>query len=48
MESGDEQQQETTADDESVEAFKDEVENDPSTAKPSDEEPDDVGRLRGG
>ncbi len=48
METGDDQQQETTAGDESVEEFKQEVENDPSTAKPSDEESDDVGRLRGG
>ena len=34
--------------DESVQEFKDDVENDPSTAKPADEESDDVGRLRGG
>ena len=47
METGDEEQQQTTGD-ESVEEFKDEVENDPSTAKPADEESDDVGRLRGG
>ena len=47
METGDEEQQETTGE-ESVEEFKQEVENDPSTAKPSDEEPDDIGRLRGG
>ncbi len=43
-----EQEPAAAPDDQSVEEFKDEVENDPSTAKPADEESDDVGRLRGG
>ena len=45
METGDEQQQETTGE-ESVEEFKQEVEDDPSTAKPSDEEPDEIGSAQ--
>ena len=48
MESDDSQQQETTAGEQSVEEFKEEVENDPSTAKPADVEDDSVGHLRGG
>lgn len=34
--------------DESTEDFKDAVENDPSTAKPTEEDSDDLDRLRGG
>jgi hypothetical protein len=48
MEIGDDTPQEPPADDESVEDFKQEIENDPSTAHPTDAEDDDVGRLRGG
>jgi hypothetical protein len=49
METGDDQQQQdTAASDESVEEFKQEIENDPSTADASDVQDDDAGRLRGG
>ncbi len=47
METGDDKTQEP-ADDESVEDFKQEIENDPSTANAHDADDDDVGRLRGG
>ena len=36
------------AENESVEDFKEEVEQDPSTASPSEDDDSDVGRLRGG
>ena len=47
METGDDTPQQST-DDESVEDFKQEIENDPSTANEHDAEDDDAGRLRGG
>ena len=36
------------AQDESVEEFKQDIENDPSTAKPSEVDDTDLDRLRGG
>jgi hypothetical protein len=39
---------EPTDDDQTVDEFKDEVENDPSTAKPDEPGSDDLDRLRGG
>ena len=36
------------AEDQSTEDFREEVEQDPSTAKPSEDDDSDVGRLRGG
>ena len=47
METGDDTPQEAPTDDESVEDFKQELENDPSTANEHDAEDDDAGRLRG-
>ena len=36
------------AEDQSVEEFREEVEEDPSTASPDESDDSDVGRLRGG
>ena len=48
METEEPQNEDTTSGDESVEEFKEQVENDPSTAKASTDEDDSVERLRGG
>lgn len=48
METEDPQNQQETTGDESAEEFKEQVENDPSTAKSSPDEDDGVERLRGG
>ena len=48
METEDPQNQDATSGDESVEEFKEQVENDPSTAKASPDEDDSAERLRGG
>ena len=48
METEDQQNQSETTGDESVEEFKQQIEDDPSTAKASADEDDSAERLRGG
>ncbi len=48
MDTEDAQNQTETSGDESVEEFKQQVEEDPSTAKASTDDDDSVERLRGG
>jgi len=48
METEDPKDQTETTGDESPEEFREQVENDPSTAKPSDMDDDNAGHLRGG